>query len=89
MLKSDRVDLVITGLEFPGNVSGLELCWNLRSHERSKMAHVLVLTSRDDTDTYIEALDSGRTISSSSLCAAKSFGPSCARPVGCCACRTI
>ncbi|TXG83794.1 MAG: diguanylate cyclase [Sphingomonadales bacterium] len=59
ILKSDRVDLVVTGLEFPGNVSGLELCWNLRSHERSKMAHVLVLTSRDDTDTYIEALDSG------------------------------
>ncbi len=53
------VDLLLTSFEL-ATMSGLELCWETRalSNERDPI-YVLVMSSKDDRHTLVQALDSG------------------------------
>ncbi len=57
--ENDDVDVLLTSFELPSK-SGLELCWDTRalSKERDPI-YVLVMSSIDDRNVLVQALDSG------------------------------
>lgn len=57
-MADDPPDILITGLEI-GEISGIELCWALKSAEHTEHVYTIVLTATDDRSRFIEALDAG------------------------------
>ena len=51
-------DILITSIELP-DMSGIELCWALKSSVDHAHVQTIVLSTHDDTRRIVEALDSG------------------------------
>jgi two-component system, cell cycle response regulator len=55
---STPVDLVLTSMEAPG-MSGLEICWNMRCLDKTKLCFIMVISSHSSDDAVVDALDCG------------------------------
>jgi len=58
IVENERPDLVLSDVLMPG-ISGLELCWLLKSNPKTALLPVLLMTSLNDTQDRAEAFESG------------------------------
>jgi signal transduction histidine kinase len=58
MVKKENVDMVITDWMMP-EMNGLELCREIRAADLSRYVYVILLTSMDQTEDAVAALDAG------------------------------
>lgn len=57
-LSENHIDIFITGIEI-GEVTGLELCWDIKSTPETAHIYTVILTASSDQTRIVESLDAG------------------------------